>query len=74
MKDNGKVDSETGLAYKNGQMVLIIKVNGILVLLKEMVHFFIVMARNIKGIGQTIWQMEKEHFIMKMEIYMKDNF
>jgi hypothetical protein len=40
MKGNGKVVSETDLAFKNGQMVLIIKVNGNSEQLMEMENFF----------------------------------
>lgn len=44
MMENGLVDSEMDLAFKNGQMVLVMKVNGEIIELMVKANLLILMA------------------------------
>jgi hypothetical protein len=74
MKEIGNKIKKMGSAYKDGQVDIIMKVNGDKVIWKDMAHILIQMEINILDNGEQIENMVKAFSKIFMEMWFKKDF
>jgi hypothetical protein len=64
MMENGLVDSETDMEFKNGQMVLVMKANGEIIGPMVKANLLTLMVISTRGNGSMTRLMEREYIII----------